>query len=84
MLVLSRKPNESIRIGEGVVITVLAIRGNAVRIGVDAPKDIQILRTELTNANRRRKSDSVRMKAGHPNPSTRTDLSVTTMSRAAS
>jgi carbon storage regulator CsrA len=46
MLVLSRKM-ERIEIGDRVVVTVLEIRGNKVRIGIDAPKDIRVLRTEL-------------------------------------
>lgn len=47
MLVLSRKPMESIHIGDGVVVTVLEIRGNKARIGIDAPKEVHVLRSEL-------------------------------------
>jgi carbon storage regulator len=47
MLVLSRKLMERIQIGESIVVTVLEIRGNRVRIGIDAPRDIGVLRTEL-------------------------------------
>ena len=47
MLVLSRKPLERIQIGGSVVVTVLEIGANRVRIGIDAPKDICVLRTEL-------------------------------------
>ncbi len=47
MLVLSRKSMEDILIGDSVVVHVLEIRGNRVRIGIDAPKDINVLRTEL-------------------------------------
>ena len=47
MLVLSRKSTESIHIGDNVVVTVLEIRGNKVRIGIDAPKEIHVLRSEL-------------------------------------
>ena len=47
MLVLSRKPMEGIHIGDSVVITVLEIRGNKARIGIDAPKEIHVLRSEL-------------------------------------
>lgn len=49
MLVLSRKLTESIVIGDRVVVTVLEIRGNRVRIGIDAPKEIHVLRSELQN-----------------------------------
>lgn len=47
MLVLTRKATERIQIGDNVVVTILDIRGNKVRIGIDAPKEIRILRTEL-------------------------------------
>ncbi len=47
MLVLSRKSTESIHIGDSIVVTVLEIRGNKVRIGIDAPKAIHVLRAEL-------------------------------------
>lgn len=47
MLVLSRKPMERIEIGENVVVTVLEIRGGKVRIGIDAPKEVHVLRSEL-------------------------------------
>ena len=47
MLVLSRKSTESIHVGDSVVITVLEIRGNKVRIEIDAPKEIHVLRSEL-------------------------------------
>ncbi len=47
MLVLSRKPTERIEIGDNVVVTVLEIRGNKVRIGIDAPKEVHVLRSEL-------------------------------------
>ncbi|MCA9216467.1 MAG: carbon storage regulator [Planctomycetales bacterium] len=49
MLVLSRKSMECIRIGDNVVVTVLEIRGNKARIGIDAPEDIYVLRSELLN-----------------------------------
>jgi carbon storage regulator len=47
MLVLSRKPGESIRIGPDVTLTVLAVQGEKVRLGIAAPMDIGIWRTEL-------------------------------------
>jgi carbon storage regulator len=47
MLVLSRKPTERIQIGERIVITVLDIGRNRVRIGIDAPRDVPVRRTEL-------------------------------------
>jgi carbon storage regulator len=47
MLVLSRRVGESIVIGDGIVVTVLEFRGDVVRIGVDAPRHIQVHRQEL-------------------------------------
>lgn len=47
MLVLSRKILESIRISDDITITVLRIRGNKVRIGIEAPLEIPVLRAEL-------------------------------------
>lgn len=47
MLVLSRKPMERIHIGDSVVVTVIEVRGNKVRIGIDAPEDIHVMRSEL-------------------------------------
>ena len=50
MLVLSRKKNESVVIGEGVVITVIEIRGDKVRLGIEAPKEIPVHRREVYDA----------------------------------
>ena len=47
MLVLSRKANEVIRIGDDISITVVGIQGDKVRLGFDAPKEIPIHRQEV-------------------------------------
>ena len=47
MLVLSRRPQESFRIGHDVVITVLEVSGDKVRIGIDAPAHVQVHRQEV-------------------------------------
>jgi len=47
MLVLTRKPGEAIRIGEDVEIHVLEIRGETVKIGIDAPRSLPVWRREL-------------------------------------
>lgn len=47
MLVLSRKPGEKIHIGNGIVVTIVQIKGNRVSLGVQAPPSISILRGEL-------------------------------------
>lgn len=47
MLVLSRKQNQSIVIGEDIQIEILKVSGNTVRIGIKAPKEVKVLRGEL-------------------------------------
>lgn len=47
MLVLSRRAGESIAIGDDVTITVLDVRGDVVRIGIDAPRSVAVHRTEV-------------------------------------
>ena len=47
MLVLSRYTDESVRIGEDVEVMVVEVRGDRVRLGIVAPKNVEILRSEL-------------------------------------
>jgi len=47
MLVLSRKKNESVMIGDNIEVKVIAIEGDQVRIGIEAPRDIQVYRREV-------------------------------------
>jgi carbon storage regulator len=47
MLILSRRVGETVKVGENISITVLSIKGNQVRIGVDAPKEIAVHREEI-------------------------------------
>lgn len=47
MLALSRKCNESIMIGNGIEITILDIKGDQVKIGINAPKSVPIYRKEI-------------------------------------
>ena len=47
MLVLTRKPGEKIHIDGDIIVTVLEINGNKIRLGIDAPDDVTILRAEL-------------------------------------
>ena len=47
MLVLSRKENERIRVGDSVVVTVVRVSGDKVRIGIEAPPHVRVLRDEL-------------------------------------
>ena len=47
MLILTRKSGESLMIGEDISVTVLGVKGNQVRIGINAPKDIAVHREEI-------------------------------------
>ncbi len=47
MLILTRKAEEKIKIGDNIVVSVLGIEGGSVKIGIDAPKEITILRMEI-------------------------------------
>jgi carbon storage regulator len=47
MLVLTRRPGESVHIGDEVVVTVLEVRGDVVRLGIRAPRTIQVHREEI-------------------------------------
>ncbi|SMF40071.1 carbon storage regulator, CsrA [Alteromonadaceae bacterium Bs31] len=49
MLILTRRNNEAIKIGDNVTITVLAIRGSQVRLGIEAPREISVHREEIYN-----------------------------------
>jgi len=64
MLVLTRKPGQSIMIGDGVEVQVLSVAGEKVRLGITAPRDVSIFRNEVydriesENAARDRDEDS--------------------------
>lgn len=47
MLILTRRAGETVMIGSDVTITVLGVKGNQVRIGIDAPKDVAVHREEI-------------------------------------
>ncbi|MBY0123465.1 carbon storage regulator CsrA [Bacillus sp. S/N-304-OC-R1] len=47
MLVLTRKPNQSIQIGDDIEIKIIAIDGEQIKIGIEAPKNIEIHRKEI-------------------------------------
>jgi carbon storage regulator len=69
VLVLSRRPHESFRIGHDVVITVLEVSGDKVRIGIDAPSHVQVHRQEVYDEVQRANAD-----AAAASPGTTTDL----------
>ena len=57
MLILSRKKNEQIVVGDDIKITVVTIRGDKVRIGIEAPKNTTVHRSEVYEAIQRTQSD---------------------------
>jgi len=63
MLVLSRKVGERIRVGDNIEVVVRAIEGNRIRIGVEAPKPVRVLRGELLS---KRLGDATSQKVATP------------------
>jgi len=57
MLVLSRKPGESIRVDENIIVTIVEIRGDKVRLGIEAPREISVHRSEVYDAIKRKEAD---------------------------
>ena len=47
MLILSRRPGESLTIGDDVVVTVVSVSGNQIRLGITAPREVRVLREEV-------------------------------------
>jgi carbon storage regulator CsrA len=47
MLVLTRKPQQQIRIGDNITVTIVKIKGNTVRVGIEAPRSVRVVRGEL-------------------------------------
>ena len=54
MLILTRRPTQTVTIGNDITVTVLEIRGRQVRIGVDAPRETAVLREEIVEKARTR------------------------------
>ena len=63
MLVLSRHRDESIMIGDDVVVTIVDIRGDKVRLGIDAPSDIPVHRQEVYDAIQRENREAAKSQA---------------------
>jgi len=62
LLILTRRSNERIFIGDDVVLSILAIEGNRVKLGIDAPKEVSILREEIRDT----KSHSIELELPEP------------------
>jgi carbon storage regulator CsrA len=72
MLVLTRKYQEKIRIGDNITITVLRTKGKAVRLGIEAPSDVPVIRGELSfETSDEAEDDSAEMVAAEMNGSVR-------------
>lgn len=63
MLVLSRQRDETIIIGDAIEITVVDIRGDKVRLGINAPRDVQVHRKEVYEAIKRENAESTGLAA---------------------
>ena len=72
MLVLSRQKDESIMIGDEVEITIVDVRGDKVRLGINAPREISVHRKEVYEAIQREKAQKATQEAENPAQS-RTD-----------
>ena len=60
MLILTRRPNESLVIGTEITVTVLAVKGNQVRIGVNAPRNVAVHREEIFEKIRAKRVDEAK------------------------
>lgn len=58
MLILTRRVGETLMVGDDVTVTVLGVKGNQVRIGVNAPKDVAVHREEIYDRIKNEENDS--------------------------
>jgi len=70
MLVLTRKSNQSIMIGDDIEVSVLSVMGDKVRIGIQAPQDIPVFRTEIYLEIHRDDNDHAAVDGAAPAPAT--------------
>lgn len=57
MLILTRRPGETLTIGDNITVTVLGIKGCQIRLGVNAPKDVEVHREEIYQRIQKEKND---------------------------
>lgn len=68
MLILSRKLNDAILIGEDIQIKVVKIRGNVISLGIEAPQGVKIMRSELIERIEREEAAMLRCSSGTSSP----------------
>ncbi len=66
MLILTRRVGETLVIGDNVTVTVLGVKGNQVRIGVNAPKDVSVHREEIYERIKRERGSAVQPLGSEP------------------
>ena len=69
MLILTRRAGEALRIGDDIEVTVMAVNGSQVRIGINAPRDVAVDREEIAERKRRDREALLAPPAGMPGPS---------------
>lgn len=65
MLILTRRVGETLMIGDEVTVTVLGVKGNQVRIGVNAPRDVAVHREEIYERIKREQAEAVPGNGAH-------------------
>jgi len=68
MLILTRRVGETLMIGDDVTVTVLGVKGNQVRIGVNAPKEIPVHREEIYERIKREQEAAAQAQQAQPDP----------------
>lgn len=79
MLILTRRVGEKVVIGENITVTILSIKGNQVRVGIDAPRDVTVHREEIyQRILKEKKSLNGKGRARIPAPTTQVPIRTTT------